>query len=93
MKKPVSDRKIRKKRRALRRVRQRKFHCPHCGGRGPHFVHTTKGDSKALGDIALGSEARGGFWTCPIYFGPDKRRMADHDVVFPAGYPKDGDGG
>ena len=44
--------------------------CPNCGERGPHWVSMPY----TLLDLLNGAEERG-FWTCPMYYGPDGRRL------------------
>lgn len=89
MKESSSDKKLRKKRRAQRRIRQ-KHNCPNCGGQAPHFVVMSRGDAASLSMTIPGADMLDGFWTCSIYYGKegDRRRLPDSEVRFPPGYPR-----
>lgn len=49
--------------------------CGNCGEKGGHWISTR---SLSLEAMLTGHDDREGFWTCPMLYGPDGRRLPEH---------------
>lgn len=63
--------------------------CENCGGLGAHWINVgvtlDKIIARSFGDVsAFMNEPileAGGFWTCPVLYGTDGRRLPEHEGV------------
>lgn len=54
--------------------------CENCGEKGGHWI-STRGISLAA--LITGQDDQEGFWTCPILYGPDGRRLSAQSTPQP----------